>query len=180
LSLRREDPERAGLGKIRVNKAAKKRSYTVRWAVAGCEKSKNFTTRALADNYRSDLMQAINRGAAFDADSGLPDSMTTAKDVTTWLEFAESYVTMKWPGAAAKSRNSMIEALATVTPVLVRDLAGRPDIEAQRVALRDWLLLPAVRQTRSAVRDGAGDPMAAACITPAERSDGGVDHSRRA
>jgi integrase len=131
---------------IRVNKGQKKRSYTVRWTVAGREKSKNFATRALADNHRSDLMQAINRGEAFDTETGLPDSMAEAKKALTWLDFIESYVSMKWPGAAAKSRNSTVEALATVTPVLVREMVGRPDVETQRRALRDYLLPPASRQ----------------------------------
>ncbi|GIH12468.1 integrase [Rugosimonospora africana] len=132
---------------IRPNKGqGKKRSYTVRWIVAGREKSKTFVTRALADNFRSDLMQAINKGESFDIDSGLPDSMVEAKEATSWLEFVQSYVSMKWPGAAAKSRDSMTDALATVTPVLVRDLPGRPAVDAMRTALRDFMLPPAFRQ----------------------------------
>lgn len=92
---------------IRVNQgAARKKTYTVRWIVGGREKSRNFATRALADNYRSDLMQAINRGEAFDAATGLPDSMVQSKGAVSWLEFMQSYVDIKWPGAAAKSRGA--------------------------------------------------------------------------
>jgi hypothetical protein len=50
-------------------------SYTVRWVVASRPRSRTFTTRALADHFRSDRMQAINRGEAFDVDAGLPDSL---------------------------------------------------------------------------------------------------------
>jgi len=123
-----------------------KKSYTVRWTVAGREKSRTFATRALGDNFRSDLMQAINRGEAFDVDSGLADSMTEAKEAVTWLEFVQTYLDMKWPSAAAKSRDSMIDALATVTPVLVRDLAGSPPMATLRRVLRNHLLPPNVRQ----------------------------------
>jgi hypothetical protein len=132
----------------RVNMGAgKKKTYTARWIVAGREKSRNFATRTLADNYRSDLMQAINRGEAFDTASGLPDSMVEAKGAATWLEFVQSYLDMKWPGAAAKSRESMVDALATVTPALLRDQAGRPARDESRRVLRDHVLPPAVRQS---------------------------------
>ncbi|GAA5192850.1 hypothetical protein GCM10023322_53330 [Rugosimonospora acidiphila] len=83
----------------------KKRTYTARWIVAGRETSKTFMTRALGDNFRSDLMRAINKGESFGTGSGLPDSMVEAKEATSWLEFAQSYVSMKWPGAAARSRD---------------------------------------------------------------------------
>jgi len=133
---------------IRINKGAgKKKTYTVRWIVGGRVSSRNFASRALADNYRSDLMQAANRGEAFDAATGLPDSMTEPKNAMSWLEFVASYVDVKWPGAAAKSRESMIDALATVTPALVRDQPGRPGPVELRRVLRDHLLPPAVRES---------------------------------
>jgi integrase len=122
-----------------------KRSYTVRWVVAGTEKSRTFATRALADNFRSDLMQAITRGEAFDTTSGLPESMVEAEQALTWLELVVKYLNMKWPGAAAKSRDSMVDALATVTPVLVQDNGNRPDANVLRQVLRDHALPPAVR-----------------------------------
>jgi integrase len=131
---------------IKVNRGTgKKRSYTARWVVAGRERSTTFATRALADNYRSDLLQAIGRGEAFDVETGLPESMTETRAGPTWLEFVERYVAMKWPGSAAKSRTSMVDALTTVTPVLVRDLPGRPSLDVIRLALRDYLLPPARR-----------------------------------
>ncbi len=122
-----------------------KRSYTVRWVVAGHEKSRTFATRALADNFRSDLMQAISRGEAFETGSGLPDTMAEAQQAVTWLEFVVKYVDMKWPGAAAKSRDSMVDALATVTPVLIHSNGERPDVNLMRRALRDHVLPPSVR-----------------------------------
>lgn len=91
-------------------------------------------------------MQAVNKGGQLDVASGLPASMMPAEETVTWLEFVQRYVTMKWPGAAAKSRNSMIDALATVTPVLVRQTPGQPSAEALRRVLRDYVLPPNARQ----------------------------------
>ncbi|MEO3820143.1 hypothetical protein [Plantactinospora sp. B24E8] len=91
---------------IQVNALAKrKKSYTVRWLVATEPKSRTFGTRALANNFRSDLMQSVNRGEAFDTDSGLPDSLARPDESVTWLAFVRRYVDMKWPVAAAKSRS---------------------------------------------------------------------------
>jgi len=133
--------------KIQVNALAnRKKSYTVRWVVAADPKSRTFTTRALADHFRSDLMQAANRGEAFDTETGLPDSMVQAEEAVTWFAFVLRYVDMKWPGAAAKSRDSMTDALATVTPTLVRPLPGAPDVAILRRALREYALPPAARQ----------------------------------
>jgi hypothetical protein len=58
------------------------------------------------------------------------------------LEFAQAFIEMKWPHAAAKSRDSMPDALATVLPALTKDRAGRPDARELRTALHKLLLLP--------------------------------------
>jgi integrase len=132
---------------IQINTLARrKKSYTVRWVVESDPRSRTFSTRALADNFRSDLMQAINRGEAFDTDSGLPDSLVPSPEGVSWLSFVRRYLDMKWPHAAAKSRDSLTESLATVTPVLVRDLAGRPDPTLLRQVLRRYELLPQSQQ----------------------------------
>ncbi|HEX5996630.1 MAG TPA: hypothetical protein VFY84_15925 [Jiangellales bacterium] len=138
------------LRKIQVNMLTNRRkSYTVRWVVANQAMSRTFASRALADHFRSDLMQAVNKGEAFDVDSGLPDSMMPARDSITWLELVRRYVDMKWPAAAAKSRDSITDSLATVTPTLVRDDPGRPDGLLLRRALREHELPPSTRlQTR--------------------------------
>jgi integrase len=132
---------------IQVNKyeKSKKKTYTARWTVKGRQHSKTFATRALADNLRSKLMQAMNRGEEFDTESGLPDSMVEAKEATSFYAFALAYVSMKWPRAAAKSRDSMTDALATVLPALVTDRHGRPEAQALREGLRKYALPPSGR-----------------------------------
>ncbi|WP_344979226.1 tyrosine-type recombinase/integrase [Streptosporangium fragile] len=51
-----------------------------------------------------------------------------------------------WPHAAAKTREGMTDALANVTPVLTKDLPGRPDDETIRRALREFSFLPEDRR----------------------------------
>jgi integrase len=144
---------------IRVNSGASgrktRKSYTVRWTVSGRERSRTFVSRALADNYRSDLLQAVSRGEAFDVDAGLPSSMNETQETITWLDFCLSYVDMKWPSAAAKTRDSITDALATVTPALVRDTAERPPIAHLRRALRTHLLPPPARLDEVSAEIGA-------------------------
>ena len=45
--------------------------------------------------------------------------MTTVQRKRSWLEFSLAYVDMKWPSAAPKTRDAMIDALASVIPALV-------------------------------------------------------------
>jgi integrase len=121
-------------------------SYEIRWVVAGRERSRSRRTKALAEAFLSDLRQAARRGERFDIATGLPESMM-ATSGPTWLDFAQRYVDMKWPHAAAKSRDSLTDALATVTAALVEDSNDGPDIRTLRVALRQYLLPPAARTT---------------------------------
>ncbi|MER7505148.1 tyrosine-type recombinase/integrase [Nonomuraea pusilla] len=79
-------------------------------------------------------------------DSGLPVSMVKDKDARTWYTFAVAYVHAWWPHAAAKSREGMTDALANITPVLTKELAGRPDDEMIRKALREYSFLPEDRR----------------------------------
>jgi integrase len=127
---------------IRRNKSSKTVSYEVRWKVGGRQRSKTYRTKALGDSYLSDLRQAAKRGEAFDVDSGLPESLIKAKKARTVLDFVRAYVETRWPHAAAKSRDSMSDALSTVLPALTTDRPGRPDADTLRTALRKYVLLP--------------------------------------
>ncbi|MEV7011146.1 tyrosine-type recombinase/integrase [Streptosporangium sp. NPDC051022] len=124
------------------NKSSKTPSYVVRWSVARKRSSKTYRTKALAESFLSDLRQAAKRGEAFEVETGLPQSMIKAKDARTVLEFVTAFIEMKWPHAAAKTRDGMSDALATILPALTKDRPGRPDAEDLRTALRKYLLLP--------------------------------------
>src|SRR5690606_3796491 len=128
-------------------KKNRKRGHGVRWTVAGKECSKWFTERALADNYRSKLMQAARKGEGFDTETGLPESMVRAQLSITWYTLACWFVDLKWPLAAAKSRTGIADALATVTPVLVTTKRGKPDAKVLRAALYGWAFHKVRRET---------------------------------
>src|SRR4051794_21139196 len=133
---------------IRPNKSTKDgktvvRSYTVRWTVAGREKSKTFERKAQAVRYLGNLVQAANKGEPFDIDAGLPESLLREERPSlTWYEVACKFVAANWVRQPAKTRSSVVDALATVTPVLVTRDTGRPDVSTLRAALVRYAFHP--------------------------------------
>ncbi|GAA1261867.1 integrase [Saccharothrix xinjiangensis] len=123
----------------------KARPYGVRWVTDTKQHSEWFATKALANSRRSELMQAARRGEEFDVESGLPVSELKRRNSLSFLEFAQSYVDMKWPDSAATTRGSTVEALATAGAVFVRDGVGRPEVTALRGVLSRNLLPPTTR-----------------------------------
>lgn len=110
-------------------RTGRRKPFEVRWRAAGSSKSKSFTTRKLADSYRAELVRAARMGLEFDPLTGEPTEWHIPDPViVTWYEEATAYAAMKWPSLAAHSRASLAEALATVTPALIRPGArNRPD-----------------------------------------------------
>ncbi len=74
-----------------------KRSYTVRWVVAGREKSRTFVTRALADSFRSDLMQATNQGEGFDVLLKVYAKCIDGEEATVNGRIDEALTGVVWP-----------------------------------------------------------------------------------
>lgn len=127
---------------IRPRKIAKGSSWTVRWTVDGREKSATLAKKAQAERHRSKLMQAADRGEAFDVETGLPDSMVREVSSVTWYQHACAFADVRWPKVAAKGRISLVEGLVAVTPVLVTSHRGAPDAEILRHAMRRWAFNP--------------------------------------
>ena len=136
----------------RVYKGTKTTTYYVRWKVAEKPFQEPFKTSALAESFRSQLVTAARQGEAFVTSTGRPVSMSREENTASWYEFACSYVDMKWPDAAGKSRMGIAETLATVTPVLATTIAGRPEPALMRRALYAWSFNCRARQS--------GDPPA--------------------
>lgn len=127
----------------------KSRPYRLRWVVAGQVHGDTFATSALADSRRSELWQAMRRGEAFDAESGLPESevraaaeAADAKPPLRWLEFCRKYIAGRWRTSAAKTRESMADGLAAVALAMVQRGDGVPDDTDLRLAFR-WGIVPA-------------------------------------
>lgn len=131
---------------IRRNPSSKTPSYMVRWKVGGKEKSKTLRTKALAENFLSDLRQAAKNGEPFDIATGLPTSLQAAAPRKTFLAFAQQYMEARWLHTAARTRETMTYALMSLVPALVKDLPGKPDDEDLRAVLRNHAFLPAKRR----------------------------------
>ncbi|MEV6903091.1 integrase [Amycolatopsis sp. NPDC051372] len=115
-----------------------KKSYVVRWVVAGQEFPKTYATSALAESFRSKLVVAQRNGEAFRVVDGLPVSMARAENDQPWFTFAQEYVDMKWSRAAAKSRAGNADALATATLALLASSRGKPEDKVLRRAMTGW------------------------------------------
>ncbi|MEU7424406.1 site-specific integrase [Streptomyces sp. NPDC040750] len=113
--------------------------YRVRWLVGDQKHSKSYTVKAQADGRRSELMTALRKGEQFDAESGLPASELRALNGSvTWYEHTRAYIERRWDRLPAKSRRNDADALATITPALVKSTAGKPSPRALRTALYGW------------------------------------------
>jgi integrase len=113
-------------------------TYTVRWAVAGRERTKSHQTRKLAESFRSSLLSAARQGLAFDVATGLPENVARQLNSVSWYEHAMEFVDMKWARASPRHRKSIAEALATVTPALMSTDRGAPSPEMIRHTLYQW------------------------------------------
>ena len=120
-------------------------AYEVRWVVAGKQRSRSRRTKELTESFLAELRAAAKRGDPFEIVTGLPKSSEPAPVSRTWLDLAIAFIDVKWPRAAAKSRDSYTDALATITAALVTDVTSAPDSRLLRTALRQYLLPPAAR-----------------------------------
>ncbi|WP_037863512.1 tyrosine-type recombinase/integrase [Streptomyces sp. NRRL S-340] len=113
--------------------------FRVRWLVGERKHSKSYKLKVQADGRRSEIMAAVRRGEQFDEETGLPVSELRAKQGSiTWYDHTRSYIERKWAKAPAKSRKNYADALATITPALVKTKAGMPDAALLRRALYGW------------------------------------------
>ncbi|WP_371527157.1 tyrosine-type recombinase/integrase [Streptomyces sp. NBC_01283] len=133
----------------KVSKAqSKSRPYQLRWKVGGKVSSATFATMALAESRRSELWQAMRRGEAFRITDGLPESEVRAasaaeeaREELPWFAFCREYMAMRWPTAAAKTREGIADGLAAVTLALVEQEQETPSPEELRLAFR-WSVIP--------------------------------------
>ena len=126
-------------------RAGRRRPFEVRWQAAGRSRSKSFITRKLADSYRAELVRAARTGLEVDPLTGEPAAWNLPELATvTWYQQATAYTVMKWPSLAAHSRARLADALATVTPALIRkDARSRPGPRELRTALYQHAFNPA-------------------------------------
>jgi hypothetical protein len=141
-----------------------RKTFEVRWRVAGRDRSRSFMSRALADGYRAELVRAARKGLAFAPRTGEPESWAAPEpEPVTWYRHAVAYAEIKWPHLAPHSRASLADALATVTPLLTRDTGRRPPPGRLRTALYGHAFNPPRRSC-------APDPETASALAWVERA----------
>src|ERR1700712_273388 len=97
----------------------RRRPWSVRWKTAEREHSESYTTKALAESFRAELVKAARAGEAFDIASGLPPSLVRKRGVQTFLELAVAYVDHLWPTAPPNTRRAAVVNLAATVPKFV-------------------------------------------------------------
>ncbi|WP_420035082.1 tyrosine-type recombinase/integrase [Streptomyces sp. cg28] len=121
-----------------IRKRDYRKPYQLRWKVGAKPHSESFLTLGLAESRRAQLITAAREGEPFEVTSGLPKSLVTKERDITWYEHARRYIEMKWTHAPGSTRRTLAEAMATVTPALVKDTKGMPDVRDVRTALYSW------------------------------------------
>ncbi|MEY9934172.1 integrase [Catenulispora sp. GP43] len=120
-------------------KGAKKTTYKVRWSVAGRTFRKTFGTKALAEGFRAELINAQRKGERFDTDAGLPESQLREQSSRlTWYQHATEFIDMKWKSLEGGSRRTLAESLATITCGLVDAPDGFAEPQTLFRALVHW------------------------------------------
>lgn len=121
-----------------IRKRDYRKPYQLRWKVGSRPHSESFLTLGLAESRRAQLITAAREGEPFDVASGLPKSLVTKERDISWYEHARRYIEMKWTHSPGSTRRTLAEAMATVTPALVKDTKGMADARAVRTALYSW------------------------------------------
>ncbi|MCP2343694.1 tyrosine-type recombinase/integrase [Actinomadura rupiterrae] len=105
---------------------------------------RSFLTKALAENYRNDLMLAARDGEAFSTATGEP--LSWERSAETVYAHARAFMKLRWSdGGADNTRRSLAENL---TAVVVASLDARhskrdrPDGKVLRRAVASWALRP--------------------------------------
>jgi hypothetical protein len=124
--------------KTSVYEGQRRKTYKVRWVVAGKSHNRSFKTSALAESFRSALVSAARKGEAFDTESGNPVSMHRRSQDMSWYKLACMFVDMKWPRVAATTRRTHTEAMTAVTTAMFTSDRGKPDNKLVRAALCRW------------------------------------------
>lgn len=123
---------------VRQRKDRGQTSAELRWKTGETPHSQTFRTKTLADGRRAELLRAVHAGEPFDEATGFPLSELRQRDDVSWYQHARDYIEMKWKHSPGSTRRTLAEAMATVTPALVKDTKGMADVETVRTALYSW------------------------------------------
>lgn len=117
---------------------ARATTYTVRWSVNGKPHQRTFSTKRLAEHFRSELQIAARAAAPFSAETGLPLEQTTSAEETTWLALAYEFVDHTWPRVSPRHRKGVAEALTALTLALLNEQPRAISKDTPRRTLFSW------------------------------------------
>lgn len=123
---------------VRQRKDRGQSSAELRWKTGETPHSQTFRTKTLADGRRAELLRAAHAGEPFDEPSGLPVTELRQREDVSWYQHAREYIDMKWEHSPGSTRRTLAEAMASVTPALVKDTKGMADVRTVRTALYSW------------------------------------------
>lgn len=113
-------------------------TYKVVWKVDKKKHSKTYSSRALADARRSDLLTAVKRGEPFSTETGMPISYSSKAAETNWYDFAVEFVDKRWSHFSANQRKNVAKAMTPATIALLRTPPRQFDPVKVRTALREY------------------------------------------
>lgn len=125
------------------NRKGRRKPWEVRWRVGDRPFSRSFTTRALADGYRSKLREAANKGEPFSDATGEPVSWAKAAD--TVYKLARETARASWDESSGNTRRSHADGLCAVALVTLdprKAKRNRPDGKLLRRALKHYAFVP--------------------------------------
>lgn len=125
------------------NRKGRRKPWEVRWRVGDRPFSRSFTTRALADGYRSRLREATNKGEPFSDSTGEPVSWQKAADTVYMI--ARETAKAGWDDSSGNTRKSHADGLCQVVLVALdprKAKRDRPDGKLLRRALKHYAFVP--------------------------------------
>lgn len=104
---------------------ARATTYTVRWSVNGKPHQRTFSTKKLAEVFRSELRVAARAAVPFSPETGMPFLQAKPAESTTWYSLACDFVDHKWSRVSPRHRKGLAEALTALTLALLDDQRPR-------------------------------------------------------
>ena len=86
--------------------------YVVRWVVDGVEKSRSFPLKVSADNFRTDIIQAIRDRENFSHVTGLPIAWKSKEK--TLADWAKEWVQSQLPTWEPRTRESSVRPIISL------------------------------------------------------------------
>ena len=111
--------------------------YVVRWVVDGVEKSRSFPLKVSADNFRTDIIQAIRDRENFSHVTGLPIAWKSKEK--TLAHWAKEWVQSQLPTWEPRSRESACLPIISLLIIMVKEGAPKPP-DKIRAEIAKWLI----------------------------------------